>query len=579
MRTTRTGRAVIAAAGALAALAVVGPATAGANYTPQFSVDTLRLVGDDSSDALLVTTDASNNVVYAVNNGPAQPTNVPVANVARFVIDANGGDDQTIFLGNLPGADVNGGPGNDTLGGTPKPDRVDGGEGNDDLRPLRDNDTAIGGPGDDTVSWNPGDGTDTIDGGDGDDQLLFNGSNIGEVMTLSAVTGTPDIRLTRDVAAVTQTFRNTERLRVTMLGGIDRFTSADDLGPSGLKTLDVDLGPGVPGGAPQVFDGSDVRDIGTGAPGTDQFTGGPGDDTWNWKPGDGDDVVTGGEGTDNAFVTGSDQADIFRAESPQPGAVQVSSDSPADHFTGQLDRVTIDLLGGNDRFIPIGDVTSTVDLRGGAGADVLEGTPGADALHGGEGDDALFGRGGDDQLFGDAGTDELSGGPGSDSFACGGQGDSFDAVAGETVDPDCLPPAEPTGDGGGPTGPTGPGPNDHSDDPPPGFLGFGTPAVRATATGLSVTVKNTSAKPIRLSFAALERIGRGKLTRYRVVTRTIAPGAKAIVALKAPAALRKQIGRGLQRTGRLGRRPSVGVTNVDTDGKRTLKPRVVLVQH
>src|SRR5215213_9080540 len=107
MRTTRTGRAAIAAAATLAALAVLGPATAGAGYTPQFSVDTLRLIGDDSSDSLVVMTDAGNNVVYVVNNGPVQPTNVPLANVVRFDIDAGGGDDETAFVGNLPGADIN----------------------------------------------------------------------------------------------------------------------------------------------------------------------------------------------------------------------------------------------------------------------------------------------------------------------------------------------------------------------------------------------------------------------------------------------------------------------------------------
>jgi Ca2+-binding RTX toxin-like protein len=587
MRRTRTGRALLAAAATTFAVAILGPAPAGAGYTPQIDGAILVLNGDDQGDQLLVTQGVGGAIVFTVNNGPVQETGATLNSVSVIRVEARGGGDEVRLTNGLPSGDLRGGDGTDTLFGGSGLDSADGGAGDDFIDLNIGNDNVVGGAGDDTVQWDPGDGSDTIDGGAGDDTHVFNGSNIGEVMGLSVIPGTTDLSLTRNVAGINETLRGVEHIRNVTLGGQDFFNATDNLTPTGLKTLEVDLGPNTAGATPQRFDGSDVSDIGTAGPGIDEFNPAGGDDTWKWTGGDGADLVNGGEGTDRLAVAGTDEEDVIRTRAKANSRVGVSSDTPADGLDVEsVERISFDGRGGDDRVIPFGDVgpIATFVLDGGPGKDVLEGTSGADLLRGGEGDDALFGRGGDDQLFGDAGTDELHGGPGSDSFACGGLGDFIDATADDSVGADCLKPADPQTEPQQP-GPDpqqqGQGPQQQQDDGlPRGFLGFGRPAVRATGGGLSVTLKSTSAKPIRLKLSATEKAGgRGKSLRYRTVTKTIAPGAKVKIALKAPLAVRRQIARGLQRSGKVVRKPTLTIANVDTGGKRTLKPRVTLKQH
>src|SRR4051794_10701481 len=424
MKTSRTGRALIAAAATACALAVLGPASANAGYTAQLDGAILRLNGDDAADQIVLARGANESIVFSVNNGDAQPTGATINTVSQMVVDARGGDDQVSVQNGLPSADLRGGDGNDRLLGGSSVDSANGGAGDDFIDLNVGNDTALGGTGDDVVHWDPGDGSDTIDGGEGDDTHVFNGSNIGEMMGLSVIPGTTDLSLTRNVAAINETLRNVEHIRNPTIGGQDFFTAADNLAPTGLKTLEVDLGTNG-AATPQIFDGSDIADIGSGGADPDQFNGAGGDDTWKWTPGSGADVVNGGDGNDRAAVTGTDDEDIIRARPKPDSHVAVSSDTPADSFDTQfVETVAFDARGGDDRFVPLGDLGSVanVDLQGGPGADVLEGTSRTDILRGGDGPDALFARSGDDQLFGDAGDDELSGGPGRDAFACGGVG-------------------------------------------------------------------------------------------------------------------------------------------------------------
>ena len=87
-----------------------------------------------------------------------------------------------------------------------------GGDGNDTVNGGRGNDTALLGSGNDTFVWNPGDGSDTVEGQDGTDTLQFNGSNVGEIMDISANGGR--VRLTRDVGAITMDLNGVERINV-----------------------------------------------------------------------------------------------------------------------------------------------------------------------------------------------------------------------------------------------------------------------------------------------------------------------------------------------------------------------------
>jgi len=102
----------------------------------------------------------------------------------------------------------------------------------------------------------------------------------------------------------------------------------------------------------------------------------------------GDDVITGGAGTDGIF--GSDGNDILIGAAGQDG------------------------------------------LDGGAGDDILSGGDGVDELYGDSGDDTLDGGTGDDELGGAAGADILRGGAGADSLY-GGDGIDTATYSGDTV--------------------------------------------------------------------------------------------------------------------------------------------------
>jgi hypothetical protein len=198
-------------------------------------------------------------------------------------------------------------------------------------------------------------------------------------------------------------------------------------------------------------------------------------------------------------------------------------------------------------------------VGGGGDNDQLVGTDGPEIFRGGDGDDTIVAGGGDDELHGDAGTDNLVGGAGRDSFFCGGLGDTLDATAEDIVAADCLPPAAPPGGG-----------------LPPGFTGFSAPRASGRTGNLIVTVRNTHTAPITVRTSASEAIPRtaAAVFRYRAATRTIQPGARARITLRASAKLRRALKKRLAKNGRLVRRPRITVTNVATGGRRTVRPRI-----
>src|SRR5947208_1101812 len=115
-----------------------------------------------------------------------------------------------------------------TGGGRPSnaADTINAGGGNDFIESGGGNDVVSGGQGNDIAIWNPGDGSDVVEGGSGFDTLVFNGSNVGEKMTLSASGGRT--RLFRDVGNVTMDLNSMERIETNALGGADNIT-IDDL--------------------------------------------------------------------------------------------------------------------------------------------------------------------------------------------------------------------------------------------------------------------------------------------------------------------------------------------------------------
>ncbi len=133
---------------------------------------------------------------------------------------------------------LDGGAGDDVVRGTNFPELLLGGSGNDRVDGNIGADTAQLGTGADTFQWDPGDGSDVVEGEGGTDVLDFNGSNIGEIIDVSA-NGSRG-RLTRNVAAVTQDFDGIEGVDIATLGGADVVT-VNDLTGTAVKTVDVNL--------------------------------------------------------------------------------------------------------------------------------------------------------------------------------------------------------------------------------------------------------------------------------------------------------------------------------------------------
>jgi hypothetical protein len=168
---------------------------------------------------------------------------VETAAVESLQVSALGGDD-TISAGNglstLTTLTLDGGDGNDTIRGGDGADVILGGSGNDVVAGGRGNDQAQLGGGDDEFDWSPGDGSDGVDGQGGGDRLVFNGSNIGEHISLTAGDG-PHTALTRDVGAVTMDLVNLAQVDIQTLGGADTVALGDLTG-TGIKAVNVDLG-------------------------------------------------------------------------------------------------------------------------------------------------------------------------------------------------------------------------------------------------------------------------------------------------------------------------------------------------
>lgn len=105
------------------------------------------------------------------------------------------------------------------LATVPVPATIDGGFSDDVI---------VGTAADDVIVWNPGSNNDTIDGGPGEDTLAFSGSNIGEIITITA-DGT-GFDLTRDVAGVLLDVDGVEQLDLTTLGGTDTVNTVPLVG-------------------------------------------------------------------------------------------------------------------------------------------------------------------------------------------------------------------------------------------------------------------------------------------------------------------------------------------------------------
>ena len=214
--------------------------------------------GDNAADQVTVNGTAGNDQIQVTASG----TVVSVSGLAELVtingaeagdaltINGGGGNDTinaaTVGAG-IVNLTIDGGAGNDTITGSDGNDTLIGGDGNDVITGGRGNDTALLGNGNDTFVWNPGDGSDVVEGQAGTDTLVFDGSNAGENMDISA--NGSRARLFRDVGNVTMDLNGIEHIQLNALGGPDTIT-VNDLTGTGVTQVAIDLGalPGKTGG-------------------------------------------------------------------------------------------------------------------------------------------------------------------------------------------------------------------------------------------------------------------------------------------------------------------------------------------
>ena len=221
----------------------------------------MTITGTDGDDAISVSfaANAANTVLVDFGNGSTERFDRGTFTAVSVFLGR--GDDQfrTLSGGSTvtdPPLNVFGGDGDDAILGGAGNDTLSGGAGNDDLRggggvdvligsrgvDVADggvgNDTEILGTGEDTALWVPGEGSDLIAGGTGHDTLAFTGSDLNEVMSLSA-NGDNAVFL-RDLGNVRMDLDGVENVDVKALGGTDTLT-VNNLDGTDVRQADLDL--------------------------------------------------------------------------------------------------------------------------------------------------------------------------------------------------------------------------------------------------------------------------------------------------------------------------------------------------
>ncbi|MEO8318967.1 MAG: calcium-binding protein, partial [Bradyrhizobium sp.] len=344
--------------------------------------------GDGVQDNVIVNGTGGGDVISLVNSDVAKVFINGLA--AEVTIDGADGNLDTLAVNGLGGNDtldasflsanwinltLDGGAGNDIIKGSRGADVLIGGTGNDTVTGGTGNDFANLGDGTDTFIWNPGDGSDTVEGGAGTDTLVFNGSNVGERMDISANGGRA--RLFRDVGNVTMDLNGVEHIQLAAVGGADTIT-VNDLTGTGVTQVAIDLGAtsGAPGG-----DGQPDTVIANGTNGNDQI---------NIVNSGGSIVVKGlaaqvlisnAEAGDALVVNGLGGDDVINASTIKAGQVQLTLNGGAgnDQIIGSAGDDLVNGGSGNDvAFLGAGNDTFT--WNPGDGSDTVEGQSGTDTL-------------------------------------------------------------------------------------------------------------------------------------------------------------------------------------------------------
>jgi Ca2+-binding RTX toxin-like protein len=463
------GSAVLGAS--MVTLLGVHSAPAAAATTAGVQGGTLQIKGDGASDKLSLRLSPADPNTLQVDVGEDGTIDYSFNRSTFTAIDvqAGGGNDE-VRVDDSAGSfaddavTIDGGAGNDTLIGGDGDDVLIGGGGNDTVNGGRGTDTALLGAGTDTFTWNPGDGSDTVDGDGGNDTMVFNGSNAGEKIAVSA--NGNRVRLFRDVANITMDMGGIENLALSTLGGADTVT-VDGLTGTDLKRANVSLaatggaGDGVAdtviangtAAADNVAVGSDpAGDVvvsglaaqvsvsgaeaaqaagagGAGSPGdTVQVDTLGGDDTISngiGVSGPASIGIDGGEGADTVTYSGTQSDDTIGIA---PNGTAVSTFAPGTTTSPQnttgVENLDVRGRGGNDTITGSNGLAALSSLT-------IDGGRGDDDIRGGDGNDRLIGGGGNDSLDGGRGADVALLGSGADSFTWD-PGDGSDTVEGQS---------------------------------------------------------------------------------------------------------------------------------------------------
>ena len=177
------------------------------------------------------------------------------------------------------------------------------------------------------------------------------------------------------------------------------------------------------GGFDLLFGGAG-NDTLTGGDADDQLHGEGGNDRFIWNPGDDTDLWEGGDGVDTGEVNGGNGAEVFTLTA-NGDRVRFDRLDPAPFSIdmGTIEKVVLNMGGGNDTFSATGNLAALVSVKvdGGAGDDTILGSNGADTLLGGDGNDFIDGQQGNDAAFLGAGDDTFQWDPGDGSDMVEGQ--------------------------------------------------------------------------------------------------------------------------------------------------------------
>jgi hypothetical protein len=384
---------VAAAAAALVFTAEsVAPVEAAQTAKAKIAGQVLQVKGTKDDDKLTLRLHAGDANVLQIDVGDDGTADFSFdrALVTKIKVNARNGND-LVRVDEVNGpivepASIHGGNGNDMILGGSAIETIDGGYGDDFIDGNRANDIAFMGAGDDTFRWDPGDASDVVEGEDGSDTLLFNGSNGGETVDLSA--NGERFTFFRQPGNITMDVNEVEISVFNALGGPETIT-VNDLTGTDVTKVDVNLDNGQGTG---VGDGLQDQVIVNGTAGDDAI------------------VVTGSAG--NVNVTG------LQAE------VAITAAEAAN------DLLSVNAAGGDDTVDASGleaDAIKQLTVDGEGGGDLILGGRGADVLIGGG---PVIGSDGEDFIDGNQANDVALMGAGDDTFRWD-PGDGSDVVEGE----------------------------------------------------------------------------------------------------------------------------------------------------